>query len=143
VQITLIYHRVTHRLEACATGFFSFEADLSSFKPFSQRSQLETSAKISRYTGGPNPGKKSGGTGFQPVQKTLIYQRVTHRLEASATGFFSFEADLSSLKPFSQRSQLGMSPSGMVSPTLSGDGLFISDNQFFLKKLPRPPCFFP
>jgi hypothetical protein len=39
------------------------------------------------------------------VQKTLIYQKVTHRLEACATGFFSFEADLSSLKPFSRSSQ--------------------------------------
>jgi hypothetical protein len=42
------------------------------------------------------------------VQKTLIYQRVTHRLEACATGFFSFEADLSSLKPFWQRSQVAI-----------------------------------
>jgi hypothetical protein len=29
--------------------------------------------------------EKSGGTGFQPVQKTSIYQRVKHRLEACAT----------------------------------------------------------
>jgi hypothetical protein len=42
--------------------------------------ELEDSAKISRYIGKQNPGRNSGGTGFQPVQKTLIYQRVIHRL---------------------------------------------------------------
>jgi hypothetical protein len=72
------------------------------------KTELESSAKISRYTGKQNPGRNFGGTGFQPVQKTLIYQIVIHRLEACATGFFSFEADLSSLKPFSQRFQLAI-----------------------------------
>jgi len=74
------------------------------FKNFLQY-QDESSAKISRNTGKQNPGRNSGGTGFQPVQKTLIYQRVIHRLETCATGFFSFAADLSSLEPFSQGSQ--------------------------------------
>ena len=70
--------------------------------------EVETSAKISRYTGKQKSVEKSGGTGFQPVQNALTYQIVKHMLEACATGFFSFEADLSSLKPFSQRSQLGI-----------------------------------
>jgi hypothetical protein len=68
--------------------------------------KLRALRKFYRYTGKQNPGRNSGGTGFQPVQKTMIYHRVIHRLEACATGFFSFEADFSSLKPFSQRSQV-------------------------------------